>query len=163
MGVESVLTSLMSPGSPFRPWNMKHCQDWVKLTKPPVQNSSPCIKVPTVTDLLLMPKNRTLNEHSIAFNEENLKRKKKKANNNNPHLWSWLPCKWKKQRRRVFWVEGTVCAKHRGERGLGELKRSLVSMCGSEGGKWSGERERVGEKEKGWRIENGALSLQGWK
>ena len=26
-----------------------------------------------------MPKNRTLNEHSIAFNEENLKRKKKKS------------------------------------------------------------------------------------
>jgi len=53
--------------------------------------------VPTETDLLLMPKNHMLNEHSIAFNEENIKWGKKKANNNkNPHLWSWLPCKWKK-------------------------------------------------------------------
>ena len=42
---------------------------------------------------------------------------------------------WKKQRRRVFGVEGTACVKSRGERGLGELKRSLVSMGGSEGGK----------------------------
>lgn len=55
---------------------------------------------------------------------------------------------WKKQRRRVFWVEGTVCVKYRGERALGELKRSLVSMCGSEGGKWSGEREREWEKKR---------------
>lgn len=51
----------------------------------------------------------------------------------------------RKKQRRVFWVEGTAWVKSRGERGLGELKRSLVSMCGSEGGEWRGEREREWE------------------
>ena len=67
---------------------------------------------------------------------------------------------WKKQRRRVFWVEGTACVKSRGERGLGELKRSLVSMCGSEGGKWRGERERVGGTQKKGKDEE--LRMEHW-